>query len=75
MDNWTAINIKFKQILKEKRYTPGAWYRAVTIDGDIFDGVLTFVSNTTVELQIGNSFKAFNRSTTKLVKHSSLERE
>ena len=75
MDNWTAINIKFKQILKEKRFTPGARYRAITIDGDIFDGVLTFVSNTTVELQIGDSFKPFNRGTTKLVKSSSLESE
>jgi hypothetical protein len=75
MDDWKTINQKYRAILKEKKFIPGAYYRAVTIDGDIFDGILTFVNIWTVELQIGESFKSFSRGCTKLVKLTNLERE
>jgi len=44
----------------------GAIYRAVTIDNDVVDGKLTYSSIEKVELQVGNCFRSFNRSTTKL---------
>lgn len=68
MVNWDRLNSKTQAYLQKNRLTPGSLYRAVTSDGDIYDGVLTFVSDRTVELQSGNSFKSFCRSRTKLVR-------
>lgn len=48
----------------------GEYYRAVTCDGDIYDGILTFSNRYKAELQIGNDFRSFNRSYTKLVKYA-----
>lgn len=41
MDNWKAIKEKYNAILKEGKLIPAVFYRAVTCDGDIYDGVLT----------------------------------
>lgn len=51
---------------KEIKLIPGAYYRAVTIDGDIHDGILTYISKTKIELQSGNEFRSFSRGWTEL---------
>lgn len=75
MVKWDRLNEKHKSYLQEKHYTPGAYYRAFTIDGDTYDGILVFISKTTIELQSGNSFKTFNRGLTRIVKLSNPEFE
>lgn len=70
MDNWKAIKEKYNAILKEGKLIPGGFYRAVTCDGDIYDGVLTYASRGKAELQIGSEFRSFNRDYTKLVKYA-----
>lgn len=62
------LNEKYKSLMQERHYTPGAYYRAFTIDGDTYDGILTYISKTTIELQIDNSFKTFNRDLSRIVK-------
>lgn len=75
MVKWDKLNEKYKTFIQEKHYTYGAYYRAFTRDGDTYDGILTYISKTTIELQIGNSFKTFNRGLSRIVKLSNPEGE
>lgn len=69
MENWKAIKSQYISIIKGK-LIPGEYYRAVTCDGDIYDGILTFLNRYKAELQTGNDFRSFNLSSTKLVKYT-----
>lgn len=71
--NWGQLKHKFNKIMESTKYVPGHYYRALTFDGDIYDGRLTLVTDSTIELQIGDSFKSFNRGTTEFVKLPSLD--
>jgi len=52
-----------------KMFAPrkGAIYRAVTIDGDIVDGRLTYCDDHKAEIQTAVGFRSFNRCNTKLI--------
>ena len=72
MAKFDKLNDKYKNYLLPKNFNTGELYRAVSIDGDIYDGVLTFDSDTTVELMDGDSFKSFNKALTRFVQISNL---
>lgn len=75
MAKFDKLNDKYKNYLLPKNFNTGELYRAVSIDGDIYDGVLTFDSDTTVELMQGDSFRTFNKGLTRFVKLSNLAGE
>ena len=52
-----------------KMFAPrkGTIYRAVTIDGDIVDGRLTYCDDRKAEIQTSEGFRSFNLSCTKLI--------
>lgn len=66
IDNWNSIYKKYKSILKNTKLINGKKYRAITCDGEIFDGIMTYHSQGKAELQNGSDFKSFNRENTKL---------
>lgn len=72
MTKFERLNDKYKNYFIPKKYITGEWYRVVTIDGDIYDGILTFDSETTAELMNGDSFRTFNKALTRFVKLSNL---
>lgn len=49
------------------RLQNGLRYRAVTCDGDIVDGRLTYSNPEKAEIQTDSGFRTFNRSNTKLL--------
>lgn len=52
-----------------KMFAPrkGATYRAVTIDGDVVDGRLTYCDDCKAEIKTAEGFRSFNRCNTKLI--------
>ncbi len=65
--NWDEIDSKFKRIIEGANFRNGKQYRAVTAEGDIYNGIMTYHCASKVELQIKNDFKSFNRCNTKIV--------
>ena len=71
--NWERLNARYYEIMGGGPLQPGRMYRAVTLDGDICDGLLTLHLGNRVELQTGSCFRSFNMQNTKLILIESTE--